>query len=123
MVDRCASIIQKGAGNIEWRSTAPPTAIGGAPPRQRTAAARMLGRPAGGAGLGDRMKHWSIAVVAAAFGLACICAQAAEPVPVEAFAAPAPVPSPLISPPGTHLPGPANLREARKSVVGRKRGS
>src|SRR3546814_5460867 len=36
MMDRCASIIQKAAGNMEWRSTAPPTAIGGAPPRQRT---------------------------------------------------------------------------------------
>src|SRR3546814_17293839 len=47
MMDRCASIIQKAAGNMEWRSTTPPTAIGGAPPRQRTAADRMLGRPAG----------------------------------------------------------------------------
>src|SRR3546814_15870467 len=71
---------------MKWRSTAPPTAMGGAPPRQRTAADRMLGRPAGGAGLGNRMKQSSIAVVAAAFGLACICAQAADPVPVEAFA-------------------------------------
>src|SRR3546814_12856026 len=108
MVDRCASIIQKGAGNIEWRSTAPPTAIGGAPPRQRTAAARMLGRPAGGAGLGNRMKQWSIAVVAAAFGLACIFAPAAEPVPVEAFADTAPVTSPRLSPAGTPVPASAN---------------
>src|SRR3546814_2959801 len=103
MVDRCASIIQKAAGNMKWRSTAPPTAIGGAPPRQRTAADRMLGRPAGGAGLGNRMKQSSIAVVAAAFGLACICAQAADPVPVEAFADTDQVTSPRIDRKSTRL--------------------
>src|SRR3546814_13665595 len=77
----------------------------------------MLGRPAGGAGLGNRMKQSSIAVVAAAFGLACICAQAADPVPVEAFADTDQVTSPRISPDGKHVAVSANLGEGNHAIV------
>src|SRR3546814_16748725 len=77
----------------------------------------MLGRPAGGAGLGNRMKQSSIAVVAAAFGLACICAQAADPVPVEAFADTDQVTSPRISPDGKHVAVSANHGEGNHAIV------
>src|SRR3546814_10181250 len=63
------------------------------------------------------MKQWSIAVVAAAFGLACICAQAADPVPVEAFADTDQVTSPRISPDGKHVAVSANLGEGNHAIV------
>src|SRR3546814_3728377 len=63
------------------------------------------------------MKQSSIAVVAAAFGLACICAQAAEPVPVEAFADTDQVTSPRISPDGKHVAVSANLGEGNHAIV------
>src|SRR3546814_14524801 len=63
------------------------------------------------------MKQWSIAVVAAAFGLACICAQAAEPVPIEAFADTDQVTSPRISPDGKHVAVSANLGGGNHAIV------
>src|SRR3546814_12088216 len=63
------------------------------------------------------MKQSSIAVVAAAFGLACICAQAADPVPVEAFADTDQVTSPRISPDGKHVAVSANLGEGNHAIV------
>src|SRR3546814_2556277 len=63
------------------------------------------------------MRQWRTAVVAAAFGLACICAQAAEPVPVEAFADTDQVTSPRISPDGKHVAVSANPGEGNHAIV------
>src|SRR3546814_3782302 len=63
------------------------------------------------------MKQSSIAVVAAAIGLACICAQAAYPVPFEAFADTDQVTSPRMSPDGKHFAFSANLGEGNHAIV------
>ncbi len=65
------------------------------------------------------MKQWSIAVVVAAFGLACACAwaDAAEPVPVEAFAEADRITTPRISPDGKHVAVSANLGEGNHAIV------
>lgn len=63
------------------------------------------------------MKQWSIAVVVAAFGLACTWAQAVEPVPVEAFAEADRITSPRISPDGKHVAVSANLGEGNHAIV------
>ena len=63
------------------------------------------------------MKRWSMAAVAAAFGIACAWAQAAEPVPVEAFATTDRITSPRISPDGQHIAVSANLGDGNHAIV------
>lgn len=63
------------------------------------------------------MKRWSMGVIAAAFGLACTWAQAAEPVPVEAFARADRITSPRISPDGRHVAVSADLGEGNHAIV------